>query len=130
MDAFNLKRLTLPTSQKRPTKPVWQQKPPHHKPGEKFLKGPVPLSWLLRVAQLPGKSLHVGVAIWFLAGLKNTRDISLPNALLKRFGINRNAKYRSLAWLERNQLIAVERHSGRNPVITILDVEGGMGHNN
>ena len=37
--------------------------------GEHFLKGPVPLRWLVSAARLPGKSLHAGIALWYVAGL-------------------------------------------------------------
>jgi hypothetical protein len=40
-----------------------------------------------------------------------------------RFGLDRNAKYRGLAWLEQARLIAVERKLGRPPLVRILDPE-------
>ncbi len=94
---------------------------PHHKPGEKFLKGPVPLRWLTRAARLPGRSLHLGIALWYLAGLHRARTVSLPNRVLAQFGVDRHAKYRALNWLERDALVIVERHPGRNPVVTLLE---------
>ena len=33
-----------------------------------FLRGPIPLDWLSAAAQLPGKTLNVGVALWWLKG--------------------------------------------------------------
>ena len=98
---------------------------------ERFLKGPVPLNWLEAAARLPGKSLHVGVVIWFAAGLSRSRSVSLSNRLGLRFGLDRNAKYRALAWLEGANLIAVRRQLGRAPEVTILDPstsasDGGM----
>ena len=97
------------------------KKPPRHRGGEKFLKGPVPLPWLARAARLPGRSLDLGVALWFLAGLKRTRMVSLSNSVLAQFGVDRYAKYRALNWLERDGLVVVERHPGRNPVVTLLE---------
>src|SRR5581483_3598380 len=35
--------------------------------GEEYLGGPIPLSWLGRAAVLPGKALHLGIALWFAA---------------------------------------------------------------
>jgi hypothetical protein len=37
-----------------------------------------------------------------------------------RFGLDRNAKYRALTWLEDAGLVSVERKLGRAPVVTIL----------
>ena len=98
-------------------------KPFRPKIGERFLKGPVPLTWLEAAAQLPGKSLHAGVALWYAAGLNRSRTIPLSNISGVRFGLDRNAKYRALNWLEGAELIKVERKLGRAPVITILDRE-------
>jgi len=98
------------------------RRPPHPKKGERFLKGPVPLSWLEAAARLPGKSLHAGMALWYVAGLTRSRTIPLSNIASVRLGLDRNAKYRALAWLEEARLIAVERNPGRAPVVTILEV--------
>ena len=34
----------------------------------RFLDGPVPLAWLETAAKLPGRSLHVGLVLWYAAG--------------------------------------------------------------
>jgi len=83
------------------------------------LKGPVPLDWLQRAAQLSGKSLHVGVVLWYLAGLRKASTVSLPNGVLAEFGVDRHAKYHGLESLEKAGLVSVVRRTGRNPVITL-----------
>ncbi len=95
-------------------------RPPRHVKGEGFLKGPVPLIWLEAAARLPGKSLHAGVALWYAAGLTRSASVPLSNISGLKFGLDRNAKYRALDWLEGAGLIAVERKLGRAPVVTIL----------
>ncbi len=35
-------------------------KPPRPRAGDRFLKGPIPMRWLERAAQQPGRALHVG----------------------------------------------------------------------
>ena len=94
---------------------------PRHKRGETFLKGPVPLGWLAQAACLPGKALHVGVFLWFLAGLKNTCVVLLANGRLSGFGVNRSAKYRALNSLEAAGLVSVQRRRGRSPRVTLLE---------
>jgi hypothetical protein len=89
-----------------------------------FLRGPVPLDWLGRAAQLPGRSLHVAIALWFMAGLKKTRIVQVSNITALQFGLDRNAKYRALEWLENADLISVERCAGRAPIVTILELLG------
>ena len=103
-------------------------RPPRPKTREQFLKGPIPLDWLTAAARLPGKSLQVAVAVWFLAGLHRSSVVPLSNKISHRFGLDRNSKYRALAWLEAQGLITVERKIGRAPVVTIQDqncVEAG-----
>ena len=94
---------------------------PRPKAGGMFLRGPIPLDWLSRAAALPGRSLHVAIAIWFMAGLKKTRSVPVSNITGLQFGLDRNAKYRALEWLENANLVSVERQAGRAPIVTILE---------
>jgi hypothetical protein len=119
MAPIDIERLRL----SRPTVQAGKVKPPRHKSGEHFLKGPIPLPWLEVAATLPGKSLHAAVALWYAAGLTKSASIPLSNIAGLRFGLDRNAKYRALAWLERAGLVRVERKLGRAPVVTILAYE-------
>ena len=96
---------------------------PRPKAGAHFLKGPIPLDWLARAAHLPGRSLHVAILLWYAAGLQKSPTVSLPNTLARRFGIERNTKYRALKWLERAGLVAVENNTGQAPRVTLLDPE-------
>lgn len=120
MDDINLEKLSLPPDFKHDRK---VKKPlPKHKPGEYFLKGPVPWAWITAASRLPGKALHAGTAIWFLAGMKNQRTVTLSGKRLIDMGIERNAGYRALNALEKAGLVSVSRHPGRRPVVTIKDV--------
>lgn len=85
-----------------------------------FLKGPVPLAWLSTAAQLPGRALHVGVVLWYLAGLKRTRTFKLTNAAVADLAVDRHAKQRALKALEYAGLVAVARTPGRSPIVTLL----------
>jgi hypothetical protein len=85
-----------------------------------FLNGPVPLHWLETAARLPGRSLHTGVALWYAAGVAQSASVTLSNVTGHRFGLDRNAKYRALNWLEDAGLIAVLRKLGRAPLVTII----------
>ena len=48
----------------------------------------------------------------------------LTTAILKRFGVNRKAKYRALKSLEDAGLIRVHRELRKNSVVTILELKG------
>jgi hypothetical protein len=80
----------------------------------------VPVSWLEAAARLPGKSLHAGIALWYAAGRARSRSVPLSNISGLQFGLDRNAKYRALGWLERAGLVKVQRKIGRTPVVTLL----------
>ena len=88
-----------------------------------FLRGPVPLDWL-RLASFVGgrgKAFLVGVALWYLKGLKKTETVRLTHTTLTRLQIKPDAARRGLKALERGGLVSVERRPGRAPVVTILD---------
>ena len=99
---------------------------PRPRAGEKFLKGPIPLDWLSTAARLPGKSLHVALSIWLTASMSRSATVPLSNMAALAFGLDRNAKYRALQWLEEAGLISVERKLGRSPVVTLLELKTGQ----
>jgi len=82
------------------------------------------LHWIETAARLPGRSLHTGLALWYAAGLTNSASVSLSNVSSLLFGLDRNAKYRALAWLEEAGLITVERKLGRAPLVTLQAAPG------
>jgi hypothetical protein len=93
----------------------------------RFLKGPVPWPWIVAAAALPGSALIVGLSLWRLAGALKSRTITLGNADLKPFGVDRAAKSRALASLEGAGLIKVAREPGRFPSVTLLVSAGSVG---
>ena len=99
--------------------------PSRRRPQGRFLKGPIPLVWRQAAAQLPGKALHVGIALWFLVGVQGSLTVPLTPSLLRQFGINRHAGYRAVHALEGAALVRVRRHRGRGPVVTVVGGPGG-----
>jgi hypothetical protein len=93
---------------------------------ERVLKGTVPLAWLETAAKLPGRSLHVGLLLWYEAGVSRSGAVHLSNILCLRFGIDRNAKYRALRSLEGARLVSVQRKLGRSPLVIIRDGRGAV----
>jgi len=88
---------------------------------KRYLNGPLPLSWLEAAARLPGRSLHVGMVLWYAAGLSGSAEVHLSNTLCLRFGLDRNAKYRALRALGDARLVMVRNKRGRSPLVTLLD---------
>jgi DNA-binding transcriptional ArsR family regulator len=88
---------------------------------ERFLRGPVPLSWLTSAAQLPGSALTVGVVLWHVAGLRGTHQhLPLSNERLKSFGVSRFSKDRALGALLSAGLVSIRRKRGRSPQVSLL----------
>lgn len=126
MGTFNLQNLALAPTEISPTIVRDKKTPPRHRVGEKFLKGPIPLNWLSQATQLQGKSLQVGLSLWFLAGLNNSHTVKLSQSTLRQFGVNRQCKYRALRWLEDAKLITVMNGAGKSPMVTLLVFSGGI----
>jgi hypothetical protein len=87
---------------------------------DRFLKGPVPWNWLVRASKLPGTALILGLCLWRLKGATRSNSVWLGNSELQPFGIDRAAKSRGLAALEKAGLIAINRNAARRPIVTIL----------
>jgi hypothetical protein len=114
VDPFDPSRLTpapadLPTGQDR--------RPPRHRPGEKFLKGPIPLDWLLAARDLPGQALAVGLMIWFEAGCRNEGTVPLN---LSSMDLPRRTTQRALQALSDVGLVKLEHRAGRPTLVTLL----------
>ena len=89
-----------------------------------FIRGPIPLRWLGKAAALPGKTLNVALALWWLHGMSNGEPFKLTGAALKHLNIERNAASAGLARLERAGLIAVQRRPGQRPTVSIVACGG------
>jgi hypothetical protein len=95
-------------------------KPPRHRPGEPFLKGPIPWAWIARAAGLPGKALAVGLVLWREAGCRRARTVPLRLSAAAALGMHRDTAKRGLRALERAKLVTICRRPGRCPDVTIL----------
>jgi hypothetical protein len=93
----------------------------------KYLRGPIPLSWLTQACSLPGqKVLVVSLALWYLKGLRGGKNkLELTANTLDYFGEqDRMAKSRGLKALEQEELIRVTSRPGQESLIDIVDGQG------
>ena len=86
----------------------------------RFVKGPLPYTWMQRAGQLPGKALHVALGLWFKKGVCGSITFTFKPKEATAFGASIDAVYDALERLEAAGLIRVERHRGRSPTVTIL----------
>jgi hypothetical protein len=90
----------------------------------RYLKGPVPLALLQKATALPGKALALYLAIRHRFDLRRTPEVTLPADYLAAWGINKDAKRRSLATLEAAGLIrVVGRGPGRSIRVARIEPE-------
>ena len=114
---FDPARLSLPPGRAPPAGP--SKRPPRHRGGEKFLRGPIPWRWVEAAARRPGKTLAVGLVVWFEAGCRNARTVPVTLARLARLGMSEQTASRAVRELERAGLVTVERSPGRGLVVTL-----------
>ena len=107
---------TIPTVS-RPKRPFIK---PKVNPTVKFIRAPLPYTWITSAAKLAGKSLHAAMAIRYLDGFDQSGTVKLTHRILKDFGISVKASYDVLTRMEKAGLISVKRHKGRSPIITII----------
>ena len=81
----------------------------------------IDFDWLARAARLPGKTLHVACAIWFVVSLHRTPTIRLAPYALRHFGVSRDCCYDSLRRLAKAELIVHSACRGRLPRLTVID---------
>ena len=101
------------------------EKAPCHKPGERFLRGPIPMNWLYAASRAAGRGSGFGVAIalWYLSGLnRQARTVKLSSSVLRAMGIERDAARRGLTALQKAGLVRVVWRTGSLPIVTILNV--------
>ncbi len=91
-----------------------------------FLKGPIPMAWLNAAAKLPGKTLNVGIAIWWLAGMSKNSSFKITRKALDQLGVSRDAASDALKRLEEQGLILVKRSPGQRPTVQIVPVAQGV----
>jgi len=87
---------------------------------DKFIAGPVDVSWVCQASRLGVKALLVGLALWHLKGLRRDNSFLVSNMMLREWGIQPDAKGRALRALEKAGLIAIERRGKRSPRVTLV----------
>ena len=85
-----------------------------------FIKGPIPVDWLGKAAALPGKALHLALAIQWLSGMNKGAAVKVSKGALARFCISLDAYRDGIKRLEAAGLITVTRLCGQSHVVRVL----------
>lgn len=100
-----------------------RERPPRHRRGEWFVRGPLPWPWIVRAGSAPGKALLVGLAVWREAGRLNRRTVRLSlSALARQVGTHRHTALRGLQALEAAGLVQTRRRPGRALEVTLCEL--------
>jgi hypothetical protein len=103
--------------------------PPPPRPGQRrrlraepFLRGPIPLAWLAKAAQLRKPALPAGLGLWFVRGVsQKSVPVRASAAIRKKVGLSAGQMLRGLRALEGAGLVRfVKEGRGRCPVVEIV----------
>ena len=78
------------------------------------------IAWLRAAAALPGRALHLALALKLQSDLEGRDEIRVQRKLVEIFGLDRYAERRALGALEGAGLVLVQRRRGRRPVVTVI----------
>jgi DNA-binding transcriptional ArsR family regulator len=103
--------------------------PPHHAPGESFLKGPIPFRWVATACDLRGSGLHVALTMRFLRGrFQRGRDRRWTlEELALGLGVSLKSVRRGLNVAEEAGLLSVSRRPGCKIIaadVTLTEIVG------
>lgn len=85
-----------------------------------FIRGPIPIAWLSQAAALPGKTLHLALAIQWLSGMNKGAPVKVSKNALAHFCISTDAYRDGLKRLEAAGLLTVMRMPGRSPFVLVV----------
>jgi hypothetical protein len=97
------------------------------RPGDPFIKGPIPYAWMASTSWLPGAGLHVGAVCWLLVGWERSAGFELAFEGWTDLGSVRFSACRALNKLELAGLVSVGRTPGRSPIVTSWTSSPGAG---
>ena len=92
----------------------------YEKKSDHFLKGPIPMPWLIVAANLPGKALHIANALWFWSGIKKSTTFNLPLNTIRDMGVSRQTCYTQLKAMKKAGLLSIKARKGKKPEVTLI----------
>ena len=117
-DSSSLDGLRLPSNF------VGKPKPKKRRPRIKgrFLKGPVPMNWLMTAfTECGGTSAYVGAVLWHLSGMKqNARAFPVSNVVAGDYGLTAKMKHLAFKKLAGAGLVQLEKRGRKAKTITIV----------
>jgi hypothetical protein len=123
LDDWDLDRLRSPAESVGET--TGRRRPPRHRPGDPFIKGPIAYAWIASACRFPGAGLQVSTAYRFCRGRfrfnRRGRRWGLPDVAVG-LGISRDSARRGLHSAELAGLLSVSREPGCKAEVSVLDL--------
>jgi hypothetical protein len=101
-----------------------RRRPPRHRPGEPFIKGPIPYAWISTASRLPGAGLRVAMAYRFHVGrfrFHYGKRWGLPT-IARGLRISDDSARRGLRAAELAGLLSASREPGCKMAVSVLDL--------
>ncbi|MBB3207494.1 hypothetical protein FHS27_003319 [Rhodopirellula rubra] len=92
---------------------------PRHRPGERFIRGPIPLTWFRAASTCGDRAEAVAVLLWYAAGYQRRNPIKMTPTLLSELRVHPKTGKRILRRMEELGLVQCEFARGRSPLVTI-----------
>src|SRR3954471_12041143 len=89
-----------------------RRRPPRHRQGDPFIRGPIPYAWIASACRLPGGGLHVAMACRFLCSRYRRENRWGLDAIAQGLQISPRSVRRGLNVAELAGLLAVAREPG------------------
>ena len=94
--------------------------PKKRKKPERYLRGPIPMNWIISAGELAGSSLLIGMVLWHFRSLRKSTELKIGIGDLSKFcNIHPDTVRRAINSLEDAGLISVERKIGCKNMITL-----------
>jgi hypothetical protein len=119
-DIWDLDQLRLPAD--RVGNLESSRRPPRHRPGDPFIKGPIAYGWIASACRLPAAGLRVAMACRFLCCRFRAENRWGLDAIAKGLRISGPSTRRGLHSAELARLLAVEREPGCKLAVSVLDL--------
>src|SRR5262249_28366185 len=98
--------------------------PPRHRPGDPFIRGPIPYAWIASACRLPGAGLHVAMSYRFYRGRFRFKRRGLRWGLpdvARGLRISLRSARSGLHAAELAGLLSVSREPGHKLVVSVSD---------
>jgi hypothetical protein len=85
-----------------------------------FVAGPIDVQWLSHARKLGVSALWVGLALWYIRGLRKSDRFVVSNRMMRPWNVEPDAKRRALWKLQKAGLIVIDSRERRSPVVTLV----------